>query len=598
MKLSSLLSAAVFSLLASFLAAQSNSLEFSYSGSDAVRGIENSLLYRLTPLRASLLEISGLTSSEQRLNFSQKSRHSQLNLALSLDRSVLRHSFVSGYDFLYDSSTLEENFLPYRNKTGFLGYSLAYSPADSLTLEAGVNGFLRTEEDRYLLGHILDSEGLQYLAKVRGGGSLWGMDAGLGADFDLKRLDWEYYRSASLDAYLNYPGERLALANRFDYNRRNDNLYVLNSDTADGGRGHYTLYDRQNRSSLLYSGVLDYSPWDNLHVSLQDNYTRRITDLEQNIVRNNADYINQASLDLRFQPWERVSVNARADHSYAIKAFNFTENSRITENRNVATNLGWEYASGDTLSAGFSVDLQQTSFPDDKHRWDNDTRNVRLSLANVHYWHERIKLTNRVSWDLADDVYLDGILSDNNKQTSSLAYQPECGILIGDRMLFNQAYTVRADYTDFMYESSNKAFYRQLGAQFKLVFDSYPYVARSNDLRWMLLPYRNKGESAFLTDLSFGYERNEYADYDGTQYLINYKNTSYTAAVTFKHDIGDLYWILQPKYMWGTWKEYNLLLGCAWKFTSNSLLEFSLNPVGEDLENLDWRTSVSLGAHF
>ncbi len=80
--------------------------------------------------------------------------------------------------------------------------------------------------------------------------------------------------------------------------------------------------------------------------------------------------------------------------------------------------------------------------------------------------------------------------------------------------------------------------------------------------------------------------------------MINFKNTRYTAGITLKHDIDDLYYIIQPKYSWGTWREYNLLLGLAWKFTDSSLLELSLNPVGDSLENLDWRSSISLGAHF
>jgi len=40
------------------------------------------------------------------------------------------------------------------------------------------------------------------------------------------------------------------------------------------------------------------------------------------------------------------------------------------------------------------------------------------------------------------------------------------------------------------------------------------------------------------------------------------------------------------------------LLGAAWRFNNNSLVEFSLNPVGEDLQSLDWKTSVSLNLQF
>lgn len=597
-KLSSLLSALIFSLVGTGLAAQSNSVEFSFTGSNTVRSLANSFTYRMVPFRASQIQLRGLNTSEQRLNFAQKSRQALLNMDFILDSHSFKHSFLSGYEYLFDSSELEPEFHPYRNKTGFLGYSLSFLPADSLLLEAGLKGLIRSEDDRYLVGNTLSSEGWQATGKTSVGGTLGFADAGLAATYDFKDLDWESYQDLAFNAYLNSFGERLAVANQFNLGQRLDDLYVLESDSSAGGRGYYSLYDRQNRRSLLYSGTLDYSPLDLLRIILQESYSRRVIKLEQNTVRNNADYINLASLNLVFSPFEDVDWNTSANHSYAIKSFNFTQNTRHTEMRNLSTNLVWEYAFGDTLSTGMSLDLQRTSYPDDAHRWDNDTRNIRLNLGNVHYWHERVKLSSRVYWNLADDVYVNGILSDNNKRNSSLVLNPACAILIGDRLMFDQSYLIRADYTDYTYVPSNKAFYRQMELEYRLVFDSFPFSARSSDLRWILLPYRNKGTNAFRTDISFGYERNEYAGHDGSQYLINYKNTRLSAGLTLKHDIGNLYYIIQPQYTWGTWKEYKLLLGLAWKFTSNSLLEFSLNPSGESVSDLDWRTSVNLSAHF
>jgi len=591
-----LLSALCFSFC--FLSAQANLLDFSFSGSNSSRNLENNLRYQLTPFKASLLQISAQSFSEQRLNFSQRSRRSLLSLDLAFDRELLRHSVESGYEYLYDSSELDEQFQPYRNKTGFLGYTLDLMPADSLLFEAGVQGFIRSEEDRYLLGSKLNSQGYLVHGRASASTELLNTRTGLSAAYERKTMDWEYYQTGSLAAWLNHQSQNLLVNNNFSLSRRDDDIYVLLPDTSAGGRGFYDLDDSQRRSSLVYSGSLEYEPWELLRLNLQESFNKRITDLAENTVRNNSDLMNQASLSLELKPVYNLGWSSTFSHGYGLKTYSLTQTSRESENRFLSTGLNWEYTGGDTLSAAFSVDLQRSSFPDDQNRWDNDLRHIRVNLANAHYWKERLKLSNRLYWNLTDDVYLDGLLSGNNKQTASYIYNPSCAMLIGDRLLFNQNYLIRADYTSYMYDPTDKAFYRQLELEYKLVFDSFPFAARSQDQRWLLLPYRNNDGNAFLADLSFGFERNEYADFNGQIYVIDFKNTRYTAALTLKHDIQNLYYIIQPQYSWGTWTEYNLLLGLAWKFTEASLLEFSLNPVGDSLDNLDWRSSVSLGAHF
>lgn len=598
MKRNLLLSALFFSLALTGLAGQENLLDFSFSGSEFSRNLENNLYYQMSPFKTSLLQISAQSFSEQRLNFSQSSRRSLLGLDLSLERDLLRHRFQSGYEYLYDSSDLDADFFPYRNKTGFLGYSLEFVPVDSLLFEAGIQGFVRSEEDRYVLDSKLNSDGYQIHGRASAGTRFWNTLTGLSASYERKLLDWEYYQTGSLSAYLNHQSQILLFNNSFNLSKRYDDIYVLLPESTTGGRGFYNLDDSQRRSSLVYSGTLEFKPWEMVNLSLQESFSKRITDLAENTIRNNSDLVNQASLSLELKPIYNLGWESTFSHGYGLRKFSVSQNSRYTENRFLSSNLHWEYSGGDTLSAGFSVDLQRSSFPDDGNRWDNDLRHIRAKLINAHYWKDRLKISNRFYWNLTDDVYLDGLLSGNNKQTSSYVYNPECALLIGDRLLFNQKYLLRADYTQYMFDPSDKAFYRQLVMEYKIVFDSFPFSARSQDQRWMLLPYRNNDGNAFLADLSFGFERNEYADFNDQLYVVNFKNTRYTTSLTLKHDIYNLYYIIQPQYSWGTWTEYNLLLGLAWKFTDSSLLELSLNPVGDSLQNLNWRSSVSLGAHF
>jgi len=603
-KKSSFCLALCFSCIVLALPAQSRNLEFYFSGSRQVRSLQNNLLYQLSPLKNSLLSIRSLNSLEQRISFDQNQRRSSLELELALDGDWWRHHFLSGYEYLYDRSALEQELHPYVNRTGFIGYRLELAVLDSLRIGSGVKGFLRREEDRYLLDNQLGSEGYELTANAGYGNTFWQTDTGVNLELGTRKLDWEFYESAAVNAYLNHLRDSFTWHNNFSLSRRRDKLYVLGQDSANQGRSFYSLHDTQSRYALSYTGSADLAAGDWLQLTALESYSHRLTDFDQNIVRNNADYLNLASLQLVVSPWQKLNWQNLVSHSYAIKDFSFTRNTRHTEIRSISSNLSWEYAPGDSLTLGGLIDLQRTTFPDDANRWDNDLRNRSLRLGNTHYWKQRIKLSNRMIWNIRDDIYTGALLSSNNKVVNSLSYSPECDILIGDRLLFKQEYQIRVDYTKYLYEyifnDQKRSLYRQLAYKYSLVFDSFPFTARSGDLVWMKLPYRRGSGNAFLTDFSFAFEQNDYADYDTLTdiYVINFKNRRYITTLTLKHDIQDFYYIIQPRYSWGTWTEYNLLLGLAWQFNNLSLLEISVNPTGEKIKSLDWRTSISLNLQF
>jgi len=585
-----------FSLLPGLLPAQNNLLEFGFSSGRSSQESDSNFLYQMQPFSASQLQIKAQNHNEERLNFAQRNRHSLLGLDLVIQRGWLSHGFSSGFDFLQDSSQLEADLHPYRNKTGYLGYSLEFSPLDSLNFELGAKGLLRSEEDRYILDSQLNSKGWQGHARAHTSMEIWKSLTGLNLKYERKKLDWESQQNGILNAFLNHQSQNLIFNNNLSLGRQEDDIYELLP--GNGGRGFYEFKDTQKRGSLSYNGVLEYLPWDFLNLELQESFAKRQIELTESSARNSSDLSNQSTIKVTLEPLSSLAWENSFSHFYGLKRFSSVQNTRHTENRILNTKLNWEYAGGDSLWAGYHIDLQRSIFPDDGNRWDNDLRHMRLSLGNVQYWKQRLKLNTRAFWNLTDDVYLDSLLSANSKQTSTYVLNPEIALLIGDRLLFNQRYQIRADYTQYRFETAPQTFYRQLELEYKLVFDSFPYAARSQDRRWLLLPYRNSDGSAFVTNLSFGYEHNEYADYDGRAYVINFKNDRYTAGISFKHDINNLYYIIQPRYSWGTWTEYGLLLGLAWNYNENSLLEFSLNPVGNKLDDLDWRCSVSLGAHF
>jgi hypothetical protein len=269
------------------------------------------------------------------------------------------------------------------------------------------------------------------------------------------------------------------------------------------------------------------------------------------------------------------------------------------ENRLLGATAAWQYGEQDSLITSLGINLQRTYFPRQDNRWDNDLRTSNLRLGWKHYYKEFIHLENWFVYSLREDVYLDSLLSANNHSLESFSFMPEIDILLGDRVAFRQGYQIRADYTDYYYQTQRiNKLYRQVGYHYNLIFDSYPYVARSGDEKWLELPYRRNRGSAFLIDLGYAYEENQYADQEGNFYNISTKNRKYQASLNLKHDIGDFYYSLSPQYSWGTWIEYSLVAGASWNFNHGSYLEVTLSPVSEDLQQINWRSSVNLSLRF
>ena len=255
MKLNSFVSAICFSLLISVLGAQSRELEFFFSDGRSARVTENRLAYNILASAHSFIGIRAMTGSDERLNFDQKSRRASMEMDLSLAGRLFTHQFLSGYEYLYDSSALEQELSPYQNKTAFLGYGAIYQPLDSLSISITGKGFIRREQDRYAADRSLKSDGYQALAALRASAGLGETQVGLSAQVDGKSLDWEAYRQSTLNAWMNYGDYALAIQQNFNWDYREDDLFVLQPDSTRGREGSYSLNDRQKRNSIGYNAL-------------------------------------------------------------------------------------------------------------------------------------------------------------------------------------------------------------------------------------------------------------------------------------------------------------------------------------------------------
>jgi len=558
--------------------------------------LESKLGYQINPIKHGSIDVIGQSSWEERLNFNQQTRRSRLGSNFNYHKHNLIHGISVDYESFYDASDLDPS--AYINKNGSIGYQLWWSPIDSLSMGVRTSGLIRNEQDRYLVGNHINSDGLQLQSSISYRYDHEYVSANIGAQVDQKRMDWEAYQDASANLGVSWYFPSGYWDSRFLISQRNDDIYNLYTQ-SEKQNSSYHKQDTQNRNSFSIQSVVSYFPHDKVTLSFSEYYSQRRTRLDENIVRNNGEFFNDLQLSVGYELLPNLTLSSDAGHQLAIKDFSYAENTRHVENRNLRGSAAWEYSKQDSLIVRLGINLQRTYFPRNDNRWDNDLRSRNVSLGWKHYLHDYIRVGNWLLYTLREDVYLDSLLSSNNHSLESISFLPEIDILLGDRLALRQNYQIRADYTDYYFvgERTNKL-YRQVGYGYNLIFDSYPYIARSNDDNWLSMPYRRNRGSAFMIDLGYAYEENQYAFEKIRVYEIETKNRKYQGSLSMKHDIGDFYYSLRNIYTWGTWTEYGLEFAANWSFDHGSWLELSINPISEDLKNVDWRSSVNLNLRF
>ncbi|MDD3235879.1 MAG: hypothetical protein PHH43_06090 [Candidatus Cloacimonetes bacterium] len=585
-------------LCSSSLLAQTQGLDYYLYSSKYVQSIENNLQYRYYPFAHTSLDISGLSSLENRLNFNQESKNSQFKLGFNIEQKAFSHRFDTDYLSLYDASDLEPS--PYVNKTASLGYQLAVEPLDSLSINVFGKALMRKEQDRYISGNQLSSEGYWLGSNGHYAAEHGLFQGGLSIGAERKKLAWEAFDAAQSSVYINLYSTNLIIDANANINQRNDDIYELKRDSL-SITSYYSLSDNQKRRKSAVVGTVQYIPDERFLISLTQTLNHENVAYRNNEKRNNEETYNASSLGLNYEPHPLVTLHSSFDESSSKRAYRNAVNNRIVEMRRWENRLIWEYSASDSLILSANLDLQMSSYPNDNHNYDNDLLTKSFRLGWKHYWHQRIRVGMWLGYALRDDIYTNAILSANNKQVTSYSLQPDCQFILGDRIAFVQTYQLKADYNDYTYGAQTgkaNTFYRQVAYKYNLIFDTFPFIARSQDPIWLKLPFRSSPDNALLVDMSYAYEENQYADEVGDHYNLHAKNRRHTASFSIRHDIKSFFWTLTPKYSWGTWQEYSALLGFAWQFNNNSLVELSISPYGNTTDNLDWRSTLNLNLRF
>ena len=581
--------------------AQNNDFSLSLYNSSKQLRLDQNTSYSLNPFRSWQMQIYSSNSEDKRLDFNQTSQTSRLSIALSRKSKLMNHEFRTGYEYLLDHSDLENELNPYSNKTGYLGYGMVFTPVDSLVLTGQFKGYYRREKDRYLDNHILISNGLQNLLSISYTADFTDKYLRIACNTDNKALDWEKFRSLTASLSAAYLGDKINADFIAGGGTKAEDLYVLTSPEPGDMSSFYDRYDHQKHNFLNTSLNLNLPLSDYFICRLSESYNLNTYLHDINRSRNTGDYNSQSQLTLEYAVTDKIRLTSNNQYSYYIKDLSYIDNSRIIETRSSNCGIAWEYNKDDSLSADYTIELRRTIYPDSGNDLDNDYLSAIWRLGWSMFLKDRLRLANRILYLQRQEVFIDSWLSANNNNLTSLQWQPEIDLLIGDCLMLKQEYQLRADYDDYLYNDFSgikDTFYRQAGTSCHLIYDTSPLAAKLEIPIWADLPFRSRDLTAFRLDLGYAWERNETSSKEGDIYYINGRYDRQTLSLLLQKQHGIVIGQIFPKYSWGNWKEMNLLVSAAIKMNSNSSFELSLNPLGPDLDSLDWRFGCNLALAF
>ncbi|MBM4399335.1 MAG: hypothetical protein FJ041_03260, partial [Candidatus Cloacimonetes bacterium] len=424
----------------------------------------------------------------------------------------------------------------------------------------------------------------------------------ISGEWESKKLNWESYRQANAILSANIINDFITATSNTIVSTRQDDLYVLESVTPEKQRSSYQRLDKQYRKRLNTDLNVMFSLGNSIGLTLYDSYSLQNYELQMNKSRNTGDYNNLAQISFSYYPVPNIELKSVNSHNYYIKDLSSIKNTRIIDTRKTSNSIIWGYNNADTLSINYTVELKRTMYPDSGNDMDNDYLSNNYRASWIIFYKDRIRISNHLLYIINDEIFIASELSANNNQSTSLQWQPECDILIGDCLMLMQDYQIRADYDNYYYSQTfsniRDTFYRFVSCGYNLVYDTTPLAAKSIYTNWNNLPYRNRNSNAFRFELSYNWERNETSAQENGVYYINDTEERQAIGTVIQKQFGIGIYQLQPKYSWGYWKEYSMLLSALWQLNKNSSTEFIINPIGPDFNNLDWKISCSINLLF
>ncbi len=581
----------------SFLSAF-NSFETYYHEYNANRTLEQRFFYDFIPAPMWMISQRGSVEFGKNDKFQQLDKTYHLVWSVTKANRYVDQEFHMGYDYLYNrSAPLDEQGVT-RIHRRTAGYDVFWKIADSLTVDNDLTYHYEGEEDRFRISHTFISKGLQNSHEINYNTNMGIHNISLQASYDQTALQYQWGRRIAGNCSWLFNTEKQNWTSNFSFNDNEDKIFTL--IPHENSTSIYQRTDIQDRRA--YTANFNYAR--NLPYEISMNLMNQVSYLKNRMdfatTKNNSDMSNFASLTFRMPFWTNFNCFITTESQYENKEFQLTANSRTIENRRIQSGVSYNFRDSDSLYAIRDVELNSTEYKA-SYGLDNDiVKESWLYGIESNYKHRIIwrTLYSQTSWK---EVYIDSGLSGNNSLRTSYYLQPGMDFIVGDCILLQQNYQIRADYDNFTYShllDIKDRFYRQIIASYRAEYNDYPIVRRYNFQAWEKLPSRLINMNFFSISAGIRYEHNETGDKNGNIYVISTQNSNLAFDITLQKFFKHTEVKLRPMYSFGDIQEMDVLISTNYNIRNDSFIKISINPTGKQWRKLIWRATVELSYEY
>lgn len=254
----------------------------------------------------------------------------------------------------------------------------------------------------------------------------------------------------------------------------------------------------------------------------------------------------------------------------------------------------------DSLSFNRKLALTKTDYKVGNNVLDNDSLLDENQVSIYWTFRERMRMVSHFNYTKREEVFLDALMSGNNKVIRTYSLLPSVDIRINRNLSFIQEYHLRADYDDYSFDWLHKPddrMFRRFTASYavKSRFSARGSGYISGGLDEVSPPKRD--EDYLLADVRYIYDINSSGFLnDEEKYELYAENEYHTLEIELTRLYQRVILRLRPRFIWSNDNyEFNHIFLIDYNLPRRlGMMTLSLNPTGSNIENILWRVNFDL----
>jgi len=593
MKQRFLLFTVVFILCASNVVAEINwSTSFNHFRKNSI--LESSLAYKHNLSDSWKFDFTQESAFGKDKAFDRENRISNNIWRFSQGKGYLTSSILFGYNSTWETGAPASTKYTFERYNRLTGLEIAINPTSNFNiatscLYSNISNESRSDESQDFSSNQatqVESNGMRLHNNISYHDTLGVSLIDFSGDMEQSTAKHDKYHIYQGNLSWVLPMEQQHLSTGFSYKRRLNNVY-----------SQYVSIDKQKRESygaeikyLVKAGRGDFQIKSNYEI-------QRYRKTESSLKDYQNDYKN---IGFVFSyPYRDIRVSVGAEASITDKDFEIDENTTSESYKAVFWNAIFQPGLLDSIVVHSRFDLKQTDVPNANSRTDYDQLNDVIQMGVYYFPLDNCHVQTQFNIFKSEQIYLFSEMSGENNTKTSYNLIPNSEFIFGNRFIFSQSYHIRADYEEFIWnELKENRFFRRLVASWKICYDESDYFANSSTTYWRHLPGQFILEpwTIFLeyklTENSTGNWINDYFEIHSQRQVQDIIADIQREWNRFKlHSATRITWVDKER-------EYNQLAEISYSINPSSYAIISVNPVGPDRNNIDWRVNVEIRLEF